>query len=118
MNGDVETIGAVAGTELPNVAVGFAVVVVDGPKENGDVVAVVVAVDGPNENGNVDDVDTAGLFPNKLELNVDVVVGGFVPKILDVLVGFVVVVVPPNKGVADTPDGKRLVVVDDFRLSI
>jgi hypothetical protein len=30
---------------------GFAVVVVDGPKENGDVVAVVVAVDGPNENG-------------------------------------------------------------------
>jgi hypothetical protein len=115
VNGDVETIGAVAGTELPNVAVGFAVVVVDGPKENGDVVAVVVAVDGPNENGNVDAVDTAGLFPNKLELNVDVVVGGFVPKILDVLV---VVVVPPNKGVADAPDGKRLAVVDDFRLSI
>jgi hypothetical protein len=38
-----------------------------------------------------------------------------VPKILDVLV---VVVVPPNKGVADAPDGKRLAVVDDFRLSI
>jgi hypothetical protein len=49
---------------------GFAVVVVDAPNENGDVVAVVVV----------------GLFPNKIEFNVGVVVVVLAPNKLGVAV--------------------------------